>query len=100
MESIKVLKQRSTTDFPELVVPEGADELTLGMKKVQCALSSTPRKWETKGGCHRSWMRTGTPSARPFTREAMYYPYKELHETVKSKTSNENKKAGFARSKR
>ena len=37
------------------------------MKKVQCALSSTPRMWETKGRSHRSWMRSGTPSARLLT---------------------------------
>ena len=35
------------------------------MKREQCALSSTPRMWETKDGGHRSWTKTGTPSARP-----------------------------------
>ena len=34
------------------------------MKKVHCALSSTPRMWETKDGGRRSWTRTGTPSVR------------------------------------
>ena len=55
-----MLKPMFTTDFPEAVFREGAGEQ---MKKVHCARSLTPRMWKTKDGSHRSWMRTGTPSA-------------------------------------
>ena len=64
MESKKVLTPKFTTDFPEAVVREGEDDEQ--MKKGHCEPSSTTRMWETKDGGHRSWMRTGTPSARPF----------------------------------
>ena len=33
-----------------------------------CPLSSIPRTWETTGGDHRWWTRTGTQSAKPSTR--------------------------------
>ena len=37
-----MVKPKCTADFLEVVVREGADELTL-----RCAASSTPRMWET-----------------------------------------------------
>ena len=70
-DSLPVLKPKFTADFPEAVVREGADELILrreGEEGYVAALSSTPRKWETVDGGHRSWMRTGTPSVRPFSK--------------------------------
>ena len=38
---LPVVKPKCTADFLEVVVREGADELTL-----RCAASSTPRMWE------------------------------------------------------
>ena len=68
---LPVLKPKFTTDFPEAVVREGADELILrreGEERYFAALSSTPRKWLTVDGGHRSGMRTGTPPVRPFSK--------------------------------
>ena len=49
-----MVKLNFTSSFPEAVVREGADELTLrgrrGKKKKSCAPSSTPRTWETADG--------------------------------------------------
>ena len=47
MESRKLVKPTFTTDCPEAVVRERADELTLRRKKKGCAPSLTPRMWET-----------------------------------------------------
>ena len=58
-ESLPVVKPKVTTDNPEVVVCEGADERTLRpKKKVRCTPSSTPRMWETADWSLRSWMRT------------------------------------------
>ena len=61
----RLVKPKFTRDFPRAVVREGADELTLHAHEDGAVRSFTPRVWETKDGGHRSWMRTGTPSARP-----------------------------------
>ena len=52
------------------------------------------------GGSHRLWMRTGTPSVRPFSKvsrdqngKAMYYKCAEVHKAVKCKKPAEKKKA-------
>ena len=47
---------------------ERMSSLGAHMKREKCALSSTPRLWITEDGEHRSWTRTGTPSARLFIR--------------------------------
>ena len=67
MESRKVVKPKFTTDSPEAVVWEGADELTLRAGE-ESALRTSIDTTNVKDGCHRSWMRIGTPSARPSTK--------------------------------
>ena len=103
IESKKVLKPMFSTDceqIPEAVFREGAGEQ---MKKVHCARSLTPRMWKTKDGSHRSWMRTGTPSARPSakaSRERKERPCTtkcvEQHKAVKCENSGENKHKGHS----
>ena len=70
------------------------------MANVVANLHRFPPRWETKNGDHRSWRRTGTPSAWLFTRasrERNGKPcttrYVELHEAVKWKNLVKNKKA-------
>ena len=48
-----MVKPKFTTDFPEAVVREGADELALRADE-----EGALRTWETKDGTHRLWMRT------------------------------------------
>ena len=60
MKSRTVVKPKFTTDFLEAVVQQN--------KKVCCTPSLTPRMWETEDGDHRSWVETGTPSVRLFSK--------------------------------
>ena len=97
------MKPKFTTDFLEAVVREGADELTL--RRVSCAPSLTPRMWETVDGRRRSWMRTATPPARPFSkgprdhngRHVLQIRGAALHQAAQCETSGENKKARVPR---
>ena len=70
MESRKVVKPKFTTDFLEAVVREGSDELTLradGEGALRTFIDTT-NVGDKRDGSHRSWMRTRTPSARPFSK--------------------------------
>ena len=64
MQSRPVVKPKFTTDFPEAVVLEGTDELTLRAEEgMWRTVISTPRMRTPLAD-----MRTGTPSARPFSK--------------------------------
>ena len=72
MESGKVVKPKFTTDFPEAVVQEGVEELTLRLRADEegalCTFIDTTDAGDSRLGGHRSCMRTCTPSARPFSK--------------------------------
>ena len=88
MESKEVVKPKFTTDFPDAVVREGADVLTLRADE-----EGALRTWETKNGSHRLWMRTGwhaicqaiNKGVEGAEWETMYYKHAELHQAVKCK---------------
>ena len=81
-----MLKPKFTTDFPEAVVREAADELALRADE-----EGALRTWETKDGSHCLWMRTDwhaicqaiNKGVEGAELETMYDKYAELHQAVK-----------------
>ena len=69
-KSIQVKKPQFSEAFPETVIREGADDLTLRAGEVaRGELSSTGPMLRSSDGDRRWWMRTGTPFCRLYTRE-------------------------------
>ena len=87
-----MVKPEFTTDFPEAVVREGADELTLRAEvegMLRTFIFST-------NGSHRSWMRICQAIVQGVDGEeweTMYYKYIGLHQAVECEKYPENKKA-------
>ena len=79
------------------MVREGADELTLRADEegALCTFNDTTNVGGKKDGGHRSCMRTGTPSARPFSksRRTRVGSHVLSHKAAKCKKTLENKRA-------
>ena len=101
VDSKRVVKSNFTTDFPEAVVLEGADELTLRPEEegtLRTCMDTTDVGYSRWGpplvdeDWHAIWQAVfqGIDGSEW---ETMYYKYKELHQAVTRKTSSENKKA-------
>ena len=101
MESNKVVKPKFTTDFPEAVAREGADEPTL-REHEEGALRSFIDT--TNVGNKRLWTPLVDEDWRAICQaifqvvegaewETVYYKYEDLHKAVKCKKSVVNKKA-------
>ena len=84
MES-SVAKPKFTTEFPEALVREAAEELTSRAQK---------------NGSHHSWMRTGTPSARLFSRCVEGAEWKTMYHTQFSGTAQSGEKQEILKTRR
>ena len=99
-KSSKVVKQKFTADFPG-VIREGADELTLQAHEVgvrrTCIDTAyvVDHRWEPPvvDADWHAFCQAVYRGTEGQEWQAMYYHYKELHQTAKSKNHGDNQKA-------